>query len=202
MSYAIFDTHNGDSEWNHRSGQRAEILRELTEEEADICDVGRMFRIRFEDGTETDAFEDELTIEEAAAEPGMRHGPYTKVLDFFRDSQAAERFIRYDGPHYTVLLSAFPTWNKLDIRKRDDAPRFRPNIYIREDSNYSPVSLDIQTTSYGALTMDEMKGLHKELGIAIEAAGIIQREFIDPIRAGTFVFGECLPRPEKQEGGQ
>lgn len=59
--FARFDTHNGDSQWNERTGQRVEILRELTEAEADISDVGPMFHIRFEDGVETDAFEDELT---------------------------------------------------------------------------------------------------------------------------------------------
>lgn len=57
----IFDTHGGDSELNSRSGQIVTVLRELTEQEADIADVGEMFRIRFEDGFETDAFADELT---------------------------------------------------------------------------------------------------------------------------------------------
>lgn len=61
MKKAIFDTHGGDSTWNERSGEVVEILRELTEEEADIGDVGMMYRIRFSDGTETDAFEDELS---------------------------------------------------------------------------------------------------------------------------------------------
>lgn len=56
----IFDAHGGDSQLNRRTGQTVVVLRELTEKEADITDVGRMFRIRFEDGFETDAFEDEL----------------------------------------------------------------------------------------------------------------------------------------------
>lgn len=59
----IFDTHGGDSQLNWRTGQTVVMLRELTEKEADIADVGRMFRIRFEDGFETDAFEDELVPE-------------------------------------------------------------------------------------------------------------------------------------------
>lgn len=63
MKFAWFNTHNGDSQWNERTGQRVEVLRELTEAEADIFDVGRMFHIRFEDGVETDAFIDELTVE-------------------------------------------------------------------------------------------------------------------------------------------
>lgn len=38
-----------------------EILRALTDTEADIFDVGNMYCVRFNDGYETDAFEDELT---------------------------------------------------------------------------------------------------------------------------------------------
>jgi hypothetical protein len=56
----IFDTHGNDSELNSRSGQSVTILRKLTEDECDINEVGNMFRIRFDDGYETDAFEDEL----------------------------------------------------------------------------------------------------------------------------------------------
>ena len=55
-----FNTHGGDTSWNDRSGQVVEVLRPLTEDEADLFDVGPMYRIRFADGTETDAFEDEL----------------------------------------------------------------------------------------------------------------------------------------------
>ena len=54
---AIFDTHGADTELNCRSGQEVEILRELTENECDIEEVGRMYHIPFEDGLETDAFE-------------------------------------------------------------------------------------------------------------------------------------------------
>lgn len=42
------------------NGQDFEILRELTEDEADVDEVGRMFKIKFQDGFITDAFEDEV----------------------------------------------------------------------------------------------------------------------------------------------
>ena len=60
--WALFDTHGGDSAWNARCGQKVKVLRALPEEEADIADVGPMYRIMFEDGTETGAFEDELSL--------------------------------------------------------------------------------------------------------------------------------------------
>ena len=56
----IFDTHGNDSELNCRSGQEVEVIRSLTETECDIAEVGNMYKIRFADGMETDAFEDEL----------------------------------------------------------------------------------------------------------------------------------------------
>ena len=43
------------------TGQDATVVRELTEREVDIDDVGRMFDIRFDDGVEVSAFIDELS---------------------------------------------------------------------------------------------------------------------------------------------
>lgn len=60
----IFDTHGGDSELNCRSGQTVDVIRLLTKEEADLNETGPMYRIRFLDGYETDAFADELREEE------------------------------------------------------------------------------------------------------------------------------------------
>ena len=55
----IFNT--TDTELMKYNGTEVEIIRPLTEDEADIFDVGNMYRVRFEDGYETDAFEDELS---------------------------------------------------------------------------------------------------------------------------------------------
>ena len=60
MKKAIFDTHGNDTKWNHRSGESVDVLRPLTANEADTADVGPMYKIRFVDGTKTDAFADEL----------------------------------------------------------------------------------------------------------------------------------------------
>ena len=60
MDKYIFDTHGADSDLNGRSGQQVEIIRQLTKDEADD-EVGKMFKIRFNDGFEADAFEDELS---------------------------------------------------------------------------------------------------------------------------------------------
>lgn len=57
---SVFDTHGADSRLNHRSGETVEIVRPLTEKEADLFETGPMFRIKFDDGEETDAFLDEI----------------------------------------------------------------------------------------------------------------------------------------------
>ena len=51
-----------DSELKKYNGTEVEVIRPLTEDEADIFDVGNMYKIRFNDGYERDAFEDELSL--------------------------------------------------------------------------------------------------------------------------------------------
>ena len=59
---AIFNTHGADSELNCKSGQEVEVIRPLTVAECDVDDVGMMYKVRFDDGTEIDAFADELFL--------------------------------------------------------------------------------------------------------------------------------------------
>lgn len=50
-----------DTELTKYNGTEVEVIRLLTEDEADIFDVGNMYKVRFADGYERDAFEDELS---------------------------------------------------------------------------------------------------------------------------------------------
>lgn len=71
---SVFDTHGKDSDLNSRSGQMVEVLRLLTAEEADLHETGPMYRVRFYDGTETDAFLDELpSVMEVMNQMGIQH---------------------------------------------------------------------------------------------------------------------------------
>lgn len=49
-----------DTELLKYNGTDVEVIRPLTETECDIEDVGNMYKVRFADGYERDAFEDEL----------------------------------------------------------------------------------------------------------------------------------------------
>lgn len=55
-----YDSHAGDSKLNHRTGQTATVVRPLTEDEADLFDVGPMYEVRFDDGEVVNVFEDEI----------------------------------------------------------------------------------------------------------------------------------------------
>ena len=51
---------DSDPELNRRNGQRVEVLRPLSDAEADLFEVGPMYKVRFADGYITDAFIEEL----------------------------------------------------------------------------------------------------------------------------------------------
>lgn len=50
-----------DSELRIYNGTEVEVIRALTDDEVDIFDVGKMYKVRFNDGMENDVFEDELS---------------------------------------------------------------------------------------------------------------------------------------------
>lgn len=56
--FYIFKTTQSDL--LHLNGKRCIILRSLREDEADLEDVGIMYKVQFDDETVIDAFEDEL----------------------------------------------------------------------------------------------------------------------------------------------
>lgn len=63
----IFDTRGRDRELKVRDGQECVVVRALTEQEADLSETGPMYRVRFCDGFEADAFEDEIAKAEGRA---------------------------------------------------------------------------------------------------------------------------------------
>ena len=102
----IYDSHGADSELNERTGNTATIIRPLTEDEADISDVGNMYKVRFEDGFETDVFEDEIT----------KHMDYDKFMNLqegFDDLYENAR-----GLVINLILSHFE--DSFDIQELED----------------------------------------------------------------------------------
>lgn len=56
----FYTFHTTQSDLLHLNGRRCIILRSLTEEEADLFDVGPMYKIMFDDDSVITAYEDEL----------------------------------------------------------------------------------------------------------------------------------------------
>lgn len=66
-----------------RSGKIVTILRELTENECDIADVGPMYKAQFMDGYVADVFEDELSWQTSSEDPSFNQG--THYLPVYRE---------------------------------------------------------------------------------------------------------------------
>ena len=114
---------------------------------------------------------------------------YEKVLDF--PEIGSKRFVRYDGPVYQVGITLYKNgFVQTHIYLRQEAPKFSPNLFIAEDKVYLPKGVKIETTSYGSLSVDDMKLFCRQMEEAVSAAEFIQKAFIEPLRAGTFVFDD------------
>jgi hypothetical protein len=66
---AVFSSTHSDAKKNGKRNVEVEIVRPLTDQEADLGEVGPMFKIRFADGHVEDAFVDELTPQELPQSP-------------------------------------------------------------------------------------------------------------------------------------
>ena len=58
----VYNSHGADSELNIRNGMSVQVIGELDENEYDVEETGLMYRVRFDDGFETDVFSDELEL--------------------------------------------------------------------------------------------------------------------------------------------
>jgi len=116
---------------------------------------------------------------------------YKKALE--EKEHHDKRYVRYDGTTYAVGISLYSNgsfW--LNIYLRGDAPRFSPNLYIREGLRYNPEYVLIETVSYGALNVEDAMLFCRQMEEAVSTAKFIQNAFIQPLRDGTFAFGDVV----------
>lgn len=109
MKRAIFnfsgDKNSDAHELLERSGQIVTVLRPLTEKEADLFETGPMYRIQFLDGTENDAFADELTPVQVSTNYCMLLS-HPGVLPYFIRSELLYRRNFYEGYELSKELEA------------------------------------------------------------------------------------------------
>lgn len=127
-------------------------------------------------------------------------GPFIKVRDFTVEN--GNRFIRYEGANcYIVCMTLYEkiSYCNVWISTHGDCPKYTPEMYVREDNNYKPVGVEIQTTSYGALNPEEIRANIAALQMAVDTATVIKQVFLDPLRNGTFDFGDLIPQEKEEE---
>lgn len=83
----------------------------------------------------------------------------------------------YEIAKYTVRVTTHNGgYRYIDIR--EERGEYIPAIYCRTDINGDAVGFEIQTTSYGALPINEMSKMVQALVEATTVAGILTKEFI------------------------
>lgn len=117
MVRAIFDTHKGDSKLNPHSGQMVTVLRPLTRKEADLAETGPMFRVRFSDGFETDAFEDELRPLPVFTEYSLLVS-HPDVLPYFTRAEFLFQKDYYEGVEFDDEMKAILALPLADFAER------------------------------------------------------------------------------------
>lgn len=76
----MFTSTNSDAKRNGKVNVKVEIVRPLTDLEADLDEVGKMYKIRFTDGHIEDAFVDELSAGKLPAPTKYRDGTAGNVI--------------------------------------------------------------------------------------------------------------------------
>lgn len=84
----------------------------------------------------------------------------------------------YEIGRYTVRVVAYESgFRSIDVRSgRDD---YLPEIYCRDDIEGRVIGFDVQTTSYGAISPDEIRKVIAGLEEAAKVAEFLDMEFVE-----------------------
>lgn len=83
----------------------------------------------------------------------------------------------YEIGMYTVRVVTHENGFKSITVGRISRDRYLPEIYCRDDIDCNILGFDVQTTSYGALSVDEIKKVVAGLEEAMQVAEILNAEF-------------------------
>lgn len=89
------------------------------------------------------------------------------------------KFQVWEGVGYDLIWIQYSD-NGIDILLTPDkeVSQYLPHIYVRTDDEGRPLYPIIQTTSYGALTIEDYKELQRAMSIAQAAAESVEDQFI------------------------
>lgn len=97
-----------------------------------------------------------------------------KVDTIIRERETIEI---YEIGRYTVTIFTYESGYR-SIGVRGDGTRYLPEIYSRDDYEGNTLGFDVQTTSYGALCVDEIRKVVAGLEEATRVAEILGAEFV------------------------
>lgn len=83
----------------------------------------------------------------------------------------------YEIGRYTVTVFTYESGYR-SISVRGDGTEYLPEIYSRDDYEGNVLGFDVQTTSYGALCVDEIRKVVAGLEEATQVAKILSAEFV------------------------
>lgn len=90
------------------------------------------------------------------------------------------RYDLYVIGKYEVCVTTFESgYRYIDTRVDRIDNRFIPEIYCRDDFEGHILGFEIQTTSYGALSADEIKQVIAGYNEALEVVEILTKEFVN-----------------------
>ena len=84
---------------------------------------------------------------------------------------------RYEIGNYKVRALTYSWGRRVEVSSQS-RERYLPDIYCRTDDEGKIVGFEVQTTSYGALPVDEVKKVVDGLNEAIEVVEILTMLFI------------------------
>lgn len=133
----------------HLNGKVFEVLRRLTEDEADFCETGPMYRLGIdgyvlgEKRIEIDAFEDELTLDDVTK--------FRRMVNTYR--ALGYRMVVFDVPNDASWLCCFDT-NGIDA---DSLPieAFANEDWLRDLRNYASWSGPVEDVTHMDVTDDD-----------------------------------------------
>lgn len=84
---------------------------------------------------------------------------------------------RYEIGNYKVKALTYSWGRRVEVSSQS-RERYLPDIYCRIDDEGEIVGFEVQTTSYGALPIEEVKKVIDGLNEAIEVVEILTKTFI------------------------
>lgn len=98
-------------------------------------------------------------------------------LEKAKELEDGRKLSIYTIADYTVRVVDYGSFKSVSTQ-RTERKEFLPEIYCRDDMEGNILGFEIQTTSYGAITVEEIQKMMKALKEAVEVVKVLEKEFV------------------------